>query len=178
LSHRIALSKVLTNLLSGEPPSKRLVIVLRVFLCHSWAPYFGALTHYWKHGSSKPVPQRKFLNPPFKFHSCNCQPWFRVIWKPRRNNNHANLRENRCDFRRYRRNRSRQRSSSRSLVRLSSSEPPSSLWLLPSPSLLRLSPLLPSSLSPSLPAPLVLARRFFSAASLLRSQPWDRNQRL
>src|SRR5262249_42891968 len=67
-------------------------------------------------------------------------------------------------------NRGRQRSSSRSLVRLSSSVP-SSLWLLPSslpsPSLLRLSPLLPSSLPPSLPAPLVLARRFFSAASLL-----------
>ena len=76
----------------------------------------------------------------------------------------ANLRENFCDIRRYRRNRSRQRSSSRSLVRLSSSVP-SSLWL-PSPALLRLLPVPPSSLSPSLPAPLVLARNFFSVASL------------
>src|SRR6516225_4184031 len=79
----------------------------------------------------------------------------------------ANLRENCCDIRRYRRNRSRQRSSSRSLVRLSSSVLPPSLWLLPSslpsPALLRLLPLLPSSSSPSL---LVLARNSFGAASL------------
>src|SRR6516225_10470200 len=74
----------------------------------------------------------------------------------------ANLRENCCDIRRCQRNRSRQRSSSRSLVRLSSSVLPSSLWLLPSPALLRLSPLLSSS-SPSL---LVLARNSFDAASL------------
>src|SRR6516225_2259646 len=78
----------------------------------------------------------------------------------------ANLRENCCDIRRCRRNRSRQRSSSRSLVRLSSSVLPSSLRLLPSslpsPALLCLSPLLPSS-SPSL---LVLARNSFGAASL------------
>jgi hypothetical protein len=55
------------------------------------------------------------------------------------------------------------------LVRLSSSLLPSSCLLsLPSPSLLRLLPLLPSSLSPSLLAPLVLARSFFSTASLWR----------
>src|SRR6516165_4074023 len=73
----------------------------------------------------------------------------------------ANLRENCCDIRRCRRNRSRQRSSSRSLVRLSSSVLPSSLWLLPSPALLRLLPVPPSS-----PSLLVLARNSFGAASL------------
>src|SRR5436190_24031860 len=77
---------------------------------------------------------------------------------------HANLNNNCRDTGRYRRNRSRQRGSSRSLVRLSSSLLPSSLRLLPlpSPSLLRLPPQLPSSLPPSLLAPLVLARSFFS----------------
>ena len=94
----------------------------------------------------------------------------------------ANLRQDRCDIGRYRRNRGRQCGSSRSLVRLSSSVLPSSLWLLPSsllspslrllsPSLLRLSPVLPSSLLPSL---LVLARNFFSAASLIPS--WKRKR--
>jgi hypothetical protein len=78
---------------------------------------------------------------------------------------HANLNDNCCDTGRYRRNRSRQRGSSRSLVRLSSSLLPSSLRLLPlpSPSLLRLSPLLPSSLLPSVLAPRVLGRSFFSS---------------
>src|SRR6516162_3750472 len=42
LSHRIAFSKVLTNTFSGEPPSKRLVLVLCALLRHSWAPSFGA----------------------------------------------------------------------------------------------------------------------------------------
>jgi len=88
----------------------------------------------------------------------------RYFWKPRRSN-HANLRKNRCDIRRCRRNCSRQRGASRSLVRLSSSLLPSSLWLLPSslpsPALLRLLPLLPSSSSPSLLAPVV--RVIFSA---------------
>src|SRR6516165_4035880 len=37
LSHRIALSKIPTNLFSGEPPSKRLVLVLCALLRHSWA---------------------------------------------------------------------------------------------------------------------------------------------
>src|SRR6516164_7885036 len=32
------------------------------------------------------IAKRNFLNQPFKFYSCNCQPWFRVISsKPRRN---------------------------------------------------------------------------------------------
>src|SRR5262249_8333682 len=86
-----------------------------------------------------------------------------ALQRPPRRNTHANLREDRCNSGRSWRNRSRQRGSSRSLVRpsllpsslwlLSSS----SLWLLPSPSLLRLSPLLPSSLlAPSL----VLMRSF------------------
>jgi hypothetical protein len=65
--------------------------------------------------------------------------------KPRRIN-HANPRENRCDVRRCRHNRSQQRDSSRSLVRL-----PPSLRLLSSPSLWLLS-------SPALLASLVLAR--------------------
>ena len=82
---------------------------------------------------------------------------------------HANRSENCCDTGRCRRNRRRQRGSSRGLVRLSLSLLPSSCLLsLPSPSLLRLLPLLPSSLSPSLLAPLVLARSFFSTASLWR----------
>src|SRR4029077_1590107 len=73
---------------------------------------------------------------------------------------HANRSENCCDTGRCRRNRRRQRGSSRGLVRLSSSLLPSSCLLsLLSPSLLRLLPLLPSS--PSLLAPLVLARSFF-----------------
>ena len=84
--------------------------------------------------------------------SCN-YPTTCALPKPRRNN-HANLREDRCNSGRHRRNRSRQRSSSRSLA--PSSLLPSSLWLLPSPSLIRLSPLLPSSLPP--PSLLVLAR--------------------
>src|SRR6516164_8454962 len=77
----------------------------------------------------------------------------------------AKLRENFCDIRRCRRNRSRQRSSGRSLVRLSSSVLPSSLWVLPSslpsPALLCLLPVPPSS-----PSLLVLARNSFGAASL------------
>src|SRR5215472_11349144 len=109
--------------------------------------------------------EARFLNPPFKFRSCNCQPWFRVISGNQGGNNYANLRKNRCDIRRCRRNCSRQRGASRSLVRLSSSLLPSSLWLLPSslpsPALLRLLPLLPSSSSPSLLEPLV--RVIFSA---------------
>jgi len=79
---------------------------------------------------------------------------------------HANLNDNCCDTGPYRRNRSRQCGSSRSLVRLSSSLLPSSslrLLPLPSPSLLRLSPLLPSSLLPSALAPRVLGRSFFSS---------------
>src|SRR6516165_10432534 len=103
--------------------------------------------------------------------SCN-YPTTCALQRPTRRSNHANLREDRCNIGRSWRNRSRQCGSSRSLVRLSSSLlpsslwllSPSSLWLLPSPSLLRLSPLLPSSLlAPSL---LVLVRSFFSAASL------------
>ena len=76
---------------------------------------------------------------------------------------HANLRQNRCDIGRYRRNRGRQFRPSRSLVRvLFSSVLPSSLWLLPllSTSLLRLLPVLPSLLAPL--APLVLARSFLT----------------
>ena len=56
MSHHIALSKVPTNAFSGEPPSKRFVLVLRALLRHPWAPSFGALTHYGKPGNSKSVP--------------------------------------------------------------------------------------------------------------------------
>ena len=88
-----------------------------------------------------------FLNRPFKFDSCNCQPWFRVVSQKQRRSNHANLRENRCDIRCYWRNRGQRHCTSRSLVP-SSLLPSSPLWLpsslLPS-SLLRLL----SSLSPS-----------------------------
>ena len=95
---------------------------------------------------------------------------YRRNWKELKGGtHHANRSENCCDTGRCRRNRRRQRGSSRGLVRLSSSLlPPSCLLSLPSPSLLRLLPLLPSSLSPSLLAPLVLARSFFSTASLWR----------
>src|SRR6516225_8076634 len=58
LSHRIALSKVLTNTFSGEPPSKRFVLVLRALLDHPLGTSFGALTHYGKPGNSKSVPGR------------------------------------------------------------------------------------------------------------------------
>src|SRR6516165_2042585 len=106
--------------------------------------------------------------------SCN-YPTTCALQRPTRRSDHANLREDRCNIGRSWRNRSRQRGSSRSLVRLlSSSLLPSSLWLLSpsllspslwllSSSLLRLSPLLPSSLLP--PSLLVLARSF-NAASL------------
>jgi hypothetical protein len=84
---------------------------------------------------------RGFRNAPFTWHSCNRQPWFRVISSEPRRNNHANLRENRCDIRCYWRYRGQQHGPRRSVVRLSSSSS-----LLPS-SLLRLSSsLLPSSL--------------------------------
>src|SRR6516225_8940311 len=87
--------------------------------------------------------------------SCN-NPTTCALQRPTRRSNHANLREDRCNIGRSWRNRSRQRGSSRGLVRLPSSVlpsslrllSPSSLWLLPSPSLLRLSPLLPPSLLP------------------------------
>src|SRR5260370_3191928 len=96
---------------------------------------------------------------------------YRRNWKELKGGtHHANRSENCCDTRRCRRNRRRQCGSSRGLVRLSSSLlPPSCLLSLLSPSLLRLLPLLPSSLSPSLLAPLVLARSFFSTASLWRT---------
>src|SRR6516162_5849737 len=95
--------------------------------------------------------------------SCN-YPTTCALQRPTRRSNHANLREDRCNIGRSWRNRSRQCGSSRSLVRpslLPSSLwllSPSSLWLLPSPSFVRLSPLLPSSLLP--PSLLVLARSF------------------
>src|SRR5436309_11090932 len=81
-------------------------------------------------------------------------------WKTNGGKHHANYNDNCCDTRRCRRNRSRQRGSSRSLgVRLlSSSVLPLSLRLLPTPpTFLRLLPLssVPSFLA-SL-APLVLA---------------------
>src|SRR5215470_10402486 len=91
--------------------------------------------------------------------SCN-YPTTGALQRPTRRNVHANLREDRCNSGRSWRNRSRQCGSSRSLVRLSSSVLPSSLWVLPSPSPLRLSPLLPSSLLP--PSLLVLARSFLA----------------
>src|SRR5437773_316434 len=93
---------------------------------------------------------------------------YRRNWKELKGGtHHANRSENCCDTGRCRRNRRRQRGSSRGLVRLSSSLLPSSCLLsLLSPSSLRLLPLLPSS--PSLLAPLVLARSFFSTASLWR----------
>jgi hypothetical protein len=56
LSDRIALSKVPTNLFSGEPPSKRLVLVLRGFFCHRWAASFGGLTHYANQGTQSSFP--------------------------------------------------------------------------------------------------------------------------
>jgi hypothetical protein len=95
---------------------------------------------------------------------------YRRNWKELKGGtHHANRSENCCDTGRCRRNRRRQCGSSRGLVRLSSSLlPPSCSLSLLSPSLLRLLPLLPSSLSPSLLAPLVLARSFFSTASLWR----------
>src|SRR5262249_20668265 len=86
-------------------------------------------------------------------------------------NNHANLREDRCNGGRYRRNRSWQRGSSRSLVLSSSSSVlPSSLWLLSPPSsLLRLSPVLSSS--PLLPS-VLLALRFFRTAKKKATNLW------
>src|SRR5436309_15875509 len=95
--------------------------------------------------------------------SCGMQCCKRIIrnWKKLNGGrHHANSNYNCCDTRRCRRNRSRQRGSSRSLgVRLlSSSVLPSSLRLLPiPPTFLRLLPLssLPSFLAPL--APLVLA---------------------
>ena len=61
MSHRIALPKVPTNLFSGEPPSKRLALVLRVFFlrvffCHRWAASFGGLTHYANQGTQSLFP--------------------------------------------------------------------------------------------------------------------------
>ena len=93
---------------------------------------------------------------------------YRRNWKELKGGtHHANRSENCCDTGRCRHNRRRQRGSSRGLVRLSSSLLPSSCLLsLLSPSSLRLLPILPSS--PSLLAPLVLARSFFSTASLWR----------
>src|SRR5215831_11312463 len=97
--------------------------------------------------------------------SCN-YPTTCALQRPTRRSNHANLREDRCNSGRYRRNRSRQRGSSRSLVRLSSSSLSSSLWLLsPSSPPLRLSPLLPSSSPP--PSLLVLARSFLSCIAVV-----------
>src|SRR5215467_2236053 len=58
LSHRIALSKVLTNTFSGEPPSKRLVLVLCALLRHSWAPSFPPEGRTQKKPGGSPLPAR------------------------------------------------------------------------------------------------------------------------
>jgi len=56
LSHRIALSKVLTNTFSGEPPSKRFVLVLRALLRHRWALLLAPSRTMGNLGTQIPFP--------------------------------------------------------------------------------------------------------------------------
>jgi hypothetical protein len=117
----------------------RVSVRSRVFFVRVFLLFMDKILFLWATDGSENWPKfvPSILNRPFKFHSCNCQPWFRVVSQKQRRSNHANLRENRCDIRCCWRDSGQQHDTSRSLV-------PSSL--LPSSPLRLPSSLLPSSL--------------------------------